>query len=89
MKTGHKWKRRFNLKRMVFFKNEALLDKKCVEKHHDLFLRSCDKGGIKLVNPKHFGFGLKVIKLVSEAVIVVKLEISHSVTKSDKEKLLQ
>ena len=59
-----------------------------MEKNWDSFLRGYDKGGLTLVKPSHFDFGMRVMECVSEAVNPEKLESTQDVTKSAKEKLL-
>ena len=76
------------LKSMIFRKSQALLNEEHCQNHYDSFLRSYDKGGLTLVNPKHFDFGLRVLEWVSEAVTTEKLESTMGVTKQAKDKLL-
>ena len=42
-----------------------------------------------MVNPKHFDFGFRVIKLINKAVTAAKLGSVLNVTKSEKDKLLE
>ena len=76
------------LKSMVFRKEEALLNPSCVEKCLDPFMRTFDKGGLTLINPKYFDFGAVVIRKVSEAVTTAKLKRDMSVTRCEKKNLL-
>ena len=52
-------------------------------------MRSYDEDGLTPVNPKHFDFGFKVIKWVSEAVTTAKLGSNLDVTKIEREMLLE
>ena len=76
------------LKSMVFRKEEALLNPDYVEKCLDPFMRSFEKGGLTLVNPRHFDYGAMVMRKVSEAVTTTKLKRDLSVTRCEKRNLL-